>query len=118
MTAHIMFEQITHRLPTYSSFWLQQILREKLEFDGVIFSDDLSMKGAAIDDELSARSITALNAGCDMVLVCNDQDGARRVADSLGQKYSSDQARLLSMRADSSKQNDLVELVQIVDTLA
>jgi beta-N-acetylhexosaminidase len=113
-----MFEQISHQLPTYSSFWLQQILRQQLGFGGLIFSDDLSMKGAGADDDMSTKSVMALNAGCDMVLVCNDKDNARRVADRLGQKFPCDQARLLSMRAGANRRNDLVGLERMVDTLA
>ena len=117
MTAHIMFRKINHQLPTYSSFWLQQILRQQLGFGGLIFSDDLSMKGAGADDDMSTKCVMTLNAGCDMALVCNDKDNARRVADSLGQKFPCDQARLLSMRAGANRQNDLVGLVRMVDTL-
>lgn len=78
MTAHVLFDQCADDIPTYSHFWLQTVLRDELQFDGVVFSDDLTMQGAidAIDSEdsivLSAQR--AIYAGCDMVLVCNRPD--------------------------------------------
>ncbi|MDD9875163.1 MAG: beta-N-acetylhexosaminidase [Gammaproteobacteria bacterium] len=107
MTAHIQFPRIDRRVPAYSRVWLREILRGRLGFDGVIFSDDLSMAGAANtgDDaaaDMPTRCIAALNAGCDMALVCNDPDGARRAADALGDGYACDQERLLAMRIDQT----------------
>jgi beta-N-acetylhexosaminidase len=77
MTAHVLFDACDAEIPTYSHFWLQDVLRQQLGFDGVIFSDDLTMQGA-IDAQdhgsivLSAQR--AIYAGCDMVLVCNRPD--------------------------------------------
>ncbi|GHA15507.1 beta-hexosaminidase [Arenicella chitinivorans] len=75
MSAHVEFPACDEHIPTYSSFWLQDILRQKLGFEGVIFSDDLSMQGA-VDATDNPGSILesaqrAIYAGCDMVLVCN-----------------------------------------------
>jgi len=75
MTAHVLFQNCDADIPTYSSYWLQSILRQELDFNGVVFSDDLSMQGAidANSDEASivASAQRAIYAGCDMVLVCN-----------------------------------------------
>jgi len=78
MTAHVLFDQCDSLIPTYSSFWLQNILREELGFEGVVFSDDLTMQGAidAVETDSNSESIVvsaqrAIYAGCDMVLVCN-----------------------------------------------
>lgn len=87
MTAHVLFEHCADDIPTYSNYWLQTILREQLGFDGVVFSDDLSMQGA-IDAQGSESSIVesaqrAIYAGCDMVLVCNRPDLADELLEGL-----------------------------------
>ncbi|NND81926.1 MAG: beta-N-acetylhexosaminidase [Gammaproteobacteria bacterium] len=76
MTAHVLFAECADEIPTYSSFWLQNVLRGELQFDGVIFSDDLSMQGAIEANDggegnIVASAQRAIYAGCDMVLVCN-----------------------------------------------
>ena len=81
MTAHVLFEQCDSDIPTFSHYWLQNVLRQELGFDGIVFSDDLTMQGA-IDASSSPKnqpSIVesaqrAIYAGCDMVLVCNRPD--------------------------------------------
>jgi len=80
MTAHVLFKNCDDEIPTYSAYWLQTVLREEIGFDGVIFSDDLSMQGAIDANDIEGRgSIVesaqrAIYAGCDMVLVCNRPD--------------------------------------------
>ena len=70
MTAHVLYPQVDSLVSTFSSIWLKEILRAKLGFTGLIFSDDLTMKGAG-QRSITTRARKALSAGCDVVLVCN-----------------------------------------------
>lgn len=104
MPAHILFPKVDqHHSVGFSGYWLQTILREDMGFHGVIFSDDLSMEGAASVGSFTQRAELALKAGCDMVLVCNNQSAAREVLDSLNvQQLSPSNERLQAMRARKS----------------
>ena len=100
MPAHIVFPNISDQPVGFSSFWLQQVLREELGFQGVIFSDDLSMKGADVVGSYQQKAAAALAAGCDMVLVCNNRAGAITVMDFLAKRHSSgDTSCLATMKA-------------------
>jgi beta-N-acetylhexosaminidase len=83
MPAHIVYEQCASVPAGFSPYWIQSVLRDKLGFQGAVLSDDLSMEGAAIIGDMPTRAETALNAGCDMVLVCNKPEAAIEVIDNV-----------------------------------
>jgi beta-N-acetylhexosaminidase len=83
MPAHVIYPAIDELPAGFSTIWIQQILRKELAFDGVVFSDDLSMQGAVQMGSIVDRARLAQAAGCDMVLVCNNPKGASQVIDAL-----------------------------------
>ncbi len=97
MPAHVIYEQASPMLAGFSSFWLGEVLRGKLGFQGVVFSDDLTMAAAGVAGDFGERARKALVAGCDMVLVCNDREGAIQALGELKQ-YTDPAAQMRLIR--------------------
>lgn len=88
MLAHIIFERMDDMPAGFSNFWIQRELRSRLGFGGAVFCDDLSMKATERFGSMTKRARLALEAGCDMVLVCNDREAAQHAVSALNE-YSS-----------------------------
>lgn len=83
MAAHIIFPKVDRLPVSFSRIWLQDVLRQRMGFNGVIFSDDLNMEGANISANYADRVLRAREAGCDFTLLCNNRKGVIEVLDSL-----------------------------------
>jgi len=83
MAAHVVFSEADGRPAGFSRYWMRQELRERLGFSGAIFTDDLSMAGAAVIGDMPERAKAALDAGCDVLSLCNNRQGVLQVIESL-----------------------------------
>ena len=98
MMAHVIYENVDARAAGYSKYWIETVLRDQLGFEGIVFSDDLSMSGAEVAGGYPERARAALDAGCDILLVCNNPQGADEVLESLdGYSNPASQMRMVRM---------------------
>lgn len=116
MPAHVIYPHYDDQPASGSSYWLKQVLRQQVGFNGIIFSDDLSMEGASVMGNVVERSHQSLAAGCDMILVCNEPEKAIEVIDNLpildvpaadhmrkGQKFTLAELKSSSLWKESSE---------------
>ena len=109
MMAHVIYDQVDDLAAGYSRRWIHDILRKQLSFDGIIFSDDLSMSGAESVGSYTERAKMALQAGCDILLVCNNPEGADEVLESLGD-YDNPTSRIRMIRLHGRPPKDTRDL--------
>ena len=83
MPSHVVYSECDSQPAGFSSYWLQNVLRQELNFKGAIISDDLSMHGASFAGDHLSRAKNAIDAGCDLILACNDIEGAILILDNL-----------------------------------
>ena len=103
MPAHVIYSQVDPNPAGFSEFWIQKVLRQELGFDGVLFSDDLSMQAACVAGGADARIQAALKAGCDMGLVCNDRTAQCIALEGIVDLPLPNQQRLERMRGNIPK---------------
>lgn len=102
MPAHIVFSRVDNYPVGFSKRWLQEILRKQYGFTGMIFSDDLNMNGAAFAGNYLDRAKMALEAGCEMILICNNRKEAITVLDQLPQHYFLEEIKCSHLRKKAS----------------
>jgi beta-N-acetylhexosaminidase len=107
MVAHVLFPEVAPEPASLSRRWVQNALREELRFEGAIFTDDLSMGGAAEYGDITARARAALSAGCDVLPVCNDRASVAKLLDELEcEVQPSSHLRLVRMRGRAAPERD------------
>ena len=102
MSAHISFPKIDTNIATFSKFWLSDMLRNKIIFQGMIFSDDLSMKGANSAETISEKLNQALGAGCNVILICNDRPAVLEALNFMQENSIESTGNLAALRATQS----------------
>jgi len=109
MAAHVVYPQVDPRPAGFSPFWMQEVLRRRLGFQGAIFSDDLAMAGAAAVGDIKRRAEAALEAGCDMLLLCNQPEAVGSLLDHL-EGYRNPAAQLRLARLHGRGKVDRIRL--------
>ncbi|MEJ6558647.1 MAG: beta-N-acetylhexosaminidase [Candidatus Thioglobus sp.] len=113
MPAHVIYSKVDDKPAGFSNVWIQDILKSKLGFDGVVFSDDLSMQGALFIENIKDRVKISLDSGCDMVLICNHPEMVLEVID---QEWGSNE-KLQSMQGNRRYKSDKITYLQHLETI-
>lgn len=104
MTAHVHYPRVDNLPASLSRRWLRDELRDRLGFDGAVLSDDLAMAGAAGFGDMLERARLALEAGSDMLLVCNDRAGALAVLDGPVRASAESGRRIAALRGGRERE--------------
>lgn len=96
MLAHVVYENVDPNPVCFSHFWIQDVLRKQLQFDGLVMCDDLSMQAMADMGSYADRANRALESGCDIILVCNSREGTIDVLDGVSPRKNNALARRLN----------------------
>ena len=122
MTAHVLYPECTTAIPTYSSFWLEHMLREVLVFHGPVFSDDLSMAAAEEAGDIDTRLYASLTSGCDIALICQSDIETDKAIDHLmNNDYWRDptwhyaQLRPNISQTDDQVKNEIEKFLEIIN---
>ena len=98
MCAHILFSKVDNKIPSFSDTWVNNILRNKLNYKGLIFSDDLSMLGSG-NESLTNKVKMSLDVGCDMLIICNDRSGVKEVIEYLDKTDYEQTSRIFEIKS-------------------
>ena len=109
MMAHVVYANVDDNPAGYSPFWIREILRNELGFEGVVFSDDLGMSAADTVGGFAERARSSVEAGCDMMLVCNDPGGTQEVLDGMPD-YLDPASQLRLMRLHGRPADEIANL--------
>ena len=113
MPAHVIYSKVDDKPAGFSNVWIEDILKNKLGFDGVVFSDDLSMQGALFIENIKDRVKISLDSGCDMVLICNHPEMLLEVID---QEWGLNE-KLQSMKGNRRYKSDKITYLQHLKTI-
>ncbi|WP_087022584.1 beta-N-acetylhexosaminidase [Thaumasiovibrio subtropicus] len=102
MPAHVVYDAYDDRPASGSDYWLKKVLRNTLKYPGIVFSDDLNMKGADVMGSYAERAVKALEAGCDALLLCNNRQGLLEMVEALPQQDCSQLGTLKTHNQDDA----------------